>query len=949
MKLKVDINASPISSATAGIEFGSQFFWKDTVNLQIDFLDVDVAPTWAGTATIKVNLTDDENYPLIDTQTLAWNGTTAEGLVALNDFRIDTYLDGVEQLPCILEVQVQNNTEKQTVVKQQFQLLNTFMEGFDVELTEPLEPDLLEVEQSYPPAAPDQVSVIKFPENILEINAIIIDGNEQYTPYEPSSVVAILTNQCRPPLDVEAAVTPAAPDLLDADVQPAAPDQISAGELPEAPDLLSLAISPTAPSQLQTGIIPAQPDQLEAETKPLAPDQLATQQVTPAAPSMLNVGIDDFAASRYSPVLHVDISQETDTLVFDEYDAATDPSPATTDYDFKIDNLVGVCDGEALNDGHGHLWRLRGYYKKSTGHTHRDYATNLLGDAYYMVYPIKTDFSTWPDDTTNVGYTAVDQDWTQHVPFSEVPAFCYADGEWQVCRYNVVSNEYKNFAYNIHDDTCPTGAVTPPEDWTPVNDTKYPSEIPYADFTFGTLTQDLRPQSLTNYGNQAYQLTQTDYYKRGVLGLYKINNLNTLTVGNENIEMNPSLPATTMKLSYETDNPFEVEGTSTVDSTFGEVEMVFAMKTRIGASSIQDHMFIGNGSGPHNENSRFTAHIPWVRQSGEIDDAMVGHYFFDAGNGSTQRVAGLGDDDYTDAIIVSLTSSVTNDLIQLRVNGRLIQEKTGAIPINIGDTLKLPAAFDPQNVHIGEILCFRNIIGESRVERVEGYFGHKWDVARLFPDEHPWRWIKPYNADDLISDNYFPSPVSYRLAIEDLNDDGDYEAGFATRTISNNLIDLQKTDFDTWAYNNQLGYLSDGHFAPADLRTGDILYFGADYNETITTDVFDSIYSSRTIQDNMPTWAVNAGTYLRVVGFLYLSTNSSLKTHVKLEFADARGMEIYAQKFGNGNEDIPRDMIDLGAVLKVQYTGSYPSAFSNIKVVAPIASYDGTQTQSWLT
>jgi hypothetical protein len=964
MKIIVDTNADPFAAAATGIEIGTDLYLNDITNLRISYVEPTEPITWLGTGVVKARLCTEANEELTNTQAMQWVGNESQVLLDLTDPRLDAFLGDANQVQVILELQVEYDGHRRTLVRQGISFFKTFMASFTVELTLPAEPDQVEV--GHTPEEPSNLSVIKFPEQVLEIQAIIIDGNEQYTPYEPSNVTAINLFTVRPPEDVQAFATPAAPSNLIAGKFPSQPDQLTTGIIPEQIDLLVVEVTPAAPSNLTSNYLPEEPDQVAALAKPLAPDLVSTEQLTPATPSMLNVGIDDFQAARFTPVLHVDMSTETDTLVFDEYDAANDPDPATTDYDFKIDNLVGICDGLDLDEHHLNLYRLRGYYRKTSGHTHRDFANNLLGDAYFMIYPIKTDFSTWTETTTLTGHTEIDKDWTQIIPFHEVPGFCYADGEWRLCRYNVVSNQFKNFQYDVTEENCSANLAH----WTPTTDTKYPSEIPYADFTHGVVTEDLRPAALTNHGNPNYQLVQTDWYKRGVAGLYRINGLNTLSVGNENIEETPGLPATRMKLSYETNNPFETGAGSNEYSTFGEVEMVFAMKLRRNAGSISDHMFIGNGNGDLNTSARFTAHIPWGRTADPSGDGdLVGSYYFDAGNGNANRVSGLGDDQYNDTVIVSLTSSVANDLIQLRVNGRLLQEKTGAIPINIGDTLKIPAAFDPQNVHIGEILFFRNILGVSRIEKVEGYLGHKWDVARLYPESHPWRYIKPFNADDHVPDpfvSYFPNEMTVGGLWYDKNYDstvGEDPERFSTWEITNDFETITKAEMDSWPFrepikfpSNYPNYAEVDGVIPSSLRVGDILYFPENKTALFPCDQYycttpgqTGILGQGTCDSQFTEAVIPGGTYMRIKALANASTNNGTPyLALEMEYGDgARTRVDDTTEYTGAYPQIPNTdnficgVAPTGAVLR-----SYPSSgvtpdpdLAGVLVVSPDARY----------
>ena len=942
MKITVDTNADPFAAAATGIEIGTNLYLNDITNLRLSFVEQDEPISWLGTGVLKARLCSEANAELTNIQTMQWVGNESHILLDLTDPRLDSFLGDANQVQVILEVQVEYDGYRRTLVRQGIPFFKTFMENFTVELTLPDEPD--QVQAGRPPLEPSNLSIIKFPEKVLEIQAIIIDGNEQYTPYEPSNVTAINTFTVRPPEDVEAFATPATPSNLEADKFPTAPDQLTTGIIPEPVDLLVVNVSPAAPSNLTSNYLPEEPDQVEALAKPLAPDLVSTEQLTPANPSNLNVGIDDFQAVRFTPVLHVDMSTESDTLVFDEYDAANDPDPATNDYDFKIDNLVGACDGQDLGEQHNHLWRLRGYYRKTSGHTHRDFNNNVVGDAYFMIYPIKTDFSTWSETTTDTGYTSIDQDWTQHIPFDEVPGFCYVDGTWKLCRYNVVTNQYKNFQYNASEADCSALLL----DWTPTADTKYPSEIPYAGFTHGLVTEDLRPASLTNHGDQRYQLTQSDWYKRGVTGLYEINGLNTLSVGQQNLKTLPTDPDEFMRLSYVTNNPFETGAGSTLDSTFGEVEMVFVIKARLNADSISDSLFRGNGP-----NGRFIAHTPWRRVSDETGEIETGQYYFYAG-ATDKRVDGIGDDYWEDTTIVTISSSVTNDLIQLRVNGRLLGEMQGAIPMNIGTLLEIPRATDPQNVHIGEILLFRNIIGESRRQEVEGYLGHKWDVARLFPEDHPWRHIKPFNADDHVPDqflSYFPNQFTTGGLWYDKNYNspaGEDPDRFSTWEITNDFEIITKAEMDAWPFRKQVGFPSSGGVLWELLRVGDILYFenekrvlfpcGQYYCSTPGEGDGIANYSCDT---QFTEAVIPADTYMRISK---IGVAAALGTYFELEYGDGARTRVNDKTENTSSypqipntSDFICGVAEMGAVLVEDIPEQ--DDFGGVKLVSPDARY----------
>lgn len=96
----------------------------------------------------------------------------------------------------------------------------------------------------------------------------------------------------------------------------------------------------------------------------------------------------------------------------------------------------------------------------------------------------------------------------------------------------------------------------------------------------------------------------------------------------------------------------------------------------------------------------------------------------------------------------------------MTVNGN-VAEKTGAIYIDVGNSFAVPANPMPQDVLIGEMIMFRNTIGVDRAKEVEGYLAHKWGINGSLPETHPWKYIKPYNADDLLDDYTYPIRPSH--------------------------------------------------------------------------------------------------------------------------------------------------------------------------------------------
>jgi hypothetical protein len=837
MKLLIDINEDPVRSASNQGKLFNELYWKDTVDLQIAFTDEGNEPSWVGTGTLTIKLTDDENNDLTDTEVMQWTDTEVRHYLELSDTRLDVYLDGETSMPVNMVIRFDDGNFRQTLTKQTFFFYNTFVGAFTITLTLPAEPDLLEVSEEHEPNAPDQLVVAKFPKPVLEIDALIIDGTEEYTPYEPSNVIALNLFVCRPPQQVEADTTPLAPDQLALDRSPLEPDQLDSDRSPLEPDQLATAISPLAPS-------------------------LVTSSASPFAPQNLVVGIDDFAVSRFSPVVHMDATQEASDISFDT-------QITVTNYDFKLENSTNP-------DNSADAPELDGYWKYT--------GTNQ----YTRIRPL--DKNTWDYNFYNEDLWVIEK----------------VGSTWTVRRFDRLTNTYLNNSQTI------AGGSASGCDFAENSPTQtIPDTVPWADFTQGAITSDLHLQSVTNYGDTNYSLENTNYWQQPEGG-YRINGNNAIYFGGTShainrysitnpwnyepiknlsqtdlgatgtsITSNNTLPSDLyLKTPYvgwgtliggitkyyevvsfysnltngqeglwaqthatspntlsslndgvyvagdsypsgegpfgvfyyylnrtnqagdpqtrhylraidnndsswtnwlnlgkqgnpptsghqiriwDTDGHDSATGLNVTErkiycgETWGiedqwglltnhydEFEIFFVLDPVQGGAG---HLFKPTGQ-TNSDTNRFLAHTPWSNNN----------YYFYAGH--NVKVVSANISNPQDPAVFHCSSSRKLDKYRISVNG-IENEKTDAIYMDAGTEFAIPAIPTPQDILIGEMIFFRNTIGVDRAREVEGYLAHKWGINSSLPDTHPWKYIKPYNADDLLGDYTYPIRPSH--------------------------------------------------------------------------------------------------------------------------------------------------------------------------------------------
>ena len=158
------------------------------------------------------------------------------------------------------------------------------------------------------------------------------------------------------------------------------------------------------------------------------------------------------------------------------------------------------------------------------------------------------------------------------------------------------------------------------------------------------------------------------------------------------------------------------------------------------------HAFVNQG-GQH----AFTAHLPWNQ------DQLI----FDAGRSTPARVSGgLGSLPVDEFHIVTLVASATRGKVQAFVNGTFIMENNYHEPITMTKLLLGGWGTKPygQSMLVGELICFKNVLGFDRQQKVEGYLAHKWGVSQKLNSAHPFRFKNPINFGEFIELERFPRP-----------------------------------------------------------------------------------------------------------------------------------------------------------------------------------------------
>ena len=167
------------------------------------------------------------------------------------------------------------------------------------------------------------------------------------------------------------------------------------------------------------------------------------------------------------------------------------------------------------------------------------------------------------------------------------------------------------------------------------------------------------------------------------------------------------------------------------DDIIEEAELFFVLKSQ---SQERSNLFLSGGSWDANE--RFLAHTPWD----------TGHIVFDCGIRDT-RVTSQNEYVFEDGeiIILGLTTSKTENLIQMTINGKIVDSVFAyGGTCKIGSNFKLNSTNNTgQNVIMGEALMFSNNIGLDNRRKIEGYLSHKWNIP--LHNSHPYADIAPTN------------------------------------------------------------------------------------------------------------------------------------------------------------------------------------------------------------
>jgi hypothetical protein len=172
------------------------------------------------------------------------------------------------------------------------------------------------------------------------------------------------------------------------------------------------------------------------------------------------------------------------------------------------------------------------------------------------------------------------------------------------------------------------------------------------------------------------------------------------------------------------------------------------------------HLFV-NGDLEGQEDQRFTAHAPWG------DD----RFYFDAGRVVPSVTARVASSPYSWVYntrnILHLKCSTRDDVNEIFLNGTQIGTKSAVAEKIFMSNLKFGGwGRSPygQSMYVHEVLFFRNKLTSNQRQKVEGYLAHKWGITNLLPSGHPYELTAPSNLTDLRPLDPFPRPVDLAIA-----------------------------------------------------------------------------------------------------------------------------------------------------------------------------------------
>jgi len=757
----------------------------DVVPLKLAFFEGNNAPEWQGQASVKINLFDTSYNPLLAEQTATWQAN-GEAYATLNTYTqaASDYLDEEAVKNTILEIKIEHNGEARTVVQQGFALYNSFMTLINVELTLPDAPSEIESSQGFAPAAPDQVASLKKPIEPRFLRALLqADYDAGIEPFPPNDVQAENLFNTRTPSDFIVGILPIEPDQLAFDVGAQGnPDQLDAQRSPEEPD--QVQTNPEAPSLFNAEIINWQVSRYSP-----------TLHIDADAEPVQALGWEE-NATGYNDLLLTDHAGSNEGYYV--YDSTYSAWVLKRSNDLLADKDVNELSDIAWfaeNPSNSSEWQY--FSQPRTPSQQPDFGTwaatttwtKAAGETEPLSYPNGT-FAIGrftPDDletltnqaTTTSTVTAKENfNWLYRgrtgysINGKNAIRFSNPDG------YTVEPTPFLDTSLNYEVETI---TETDPTEWeapawssieytrlmVKIDDSTYPNASGYYELTnFGAnFSPIVNPRA---FWVQKYDLnfqSKTDH-EIGVSSADNTTNpitppLLTLWQGKVNTgtklrevatALQPSSFTKAQRLDYVIYNSSRIQSATWLEHTergydrfTGDADVenleemhIFAVLKPIVEpdSTASTRGFLYNLSGL-GTNGRHLLHAPW----------SDGRIYADFGRNETNyRIYTDQLVNSTDPFMFTAYNSEQEGKKAINFNGsEEISVNTSTFTNIKGNFSLMASGNESQKTDLGEILLFRNVLSESRRQKIEGYLAHKWGLTANLPASHPYKALHPSN------------------------------------------------------------------------------------------------------------------------------------------------------------------------------------------------------------
>jgi hypothetical protein len=788
------------------IQFPSLFL-DDVFELKVQFVAEDSLPVWHDDLSAIVSF----KIGTIETPISTKFDATKQGdfYVFDVDFRgvnPTAFVSGKDSANALAEIQVQYGGKIRTLLQKNFSFKNTFLDAENVVVVAPNNPpSLIEVELLTAPLAPSNVTPDKIPNapSVLVLTfkptepLLVRVTNLSVEPNAPSLFDAI--EKIDPPLAPSNVLRKlvGAPDIVES-VEASLVDPLSIIEEPTQLEV-KLLTRPIAPSWRENFlVVPNTYDEKSAEylTLEITEGTLSSRRGTHATSEevpFVNIG-NGFATATGFRLSNDGLpiyERELDNEIFVAEDGVFRTSELMTSrVVYQAQNIQGIFplfESEEIanlaNQRGGatqktidsvDYWMPSGEEGKSNFNGTYEGDTSV-GDIIETTMVLKYDFSGYYE--VDVEGTMVEQTGTtfnfQHsrlfpTPQQEERLGLSDYGGAQIAYYNEeVQRDFINASFNILPATLPESGVVPNEDRVPLSPTKIevatsapdaPSLIEVVAPDFDVMrynpsvwvdasreTSELPLDSLKNYGIFGANFVKNHRGEKTQVALQRLNGLRIYDFENG-------------KKSYRIRNPFNepTMGSQFVKDpdipTAGEIEMFFVVR-----SYQSNNAHLVNATGQLSD--RMIVHAPHNQQ--------MAHHQVEVYDGSTTTNQGAHTQNDEFEIdqwhILATRFSKREGGLKLFVDGVLLDTKPAVGSVAFTEMLMGGWGNEVygQHCHIAEVLFFKNKIGDTARQKVEGYLAKKWGLRNVLPASHPYKEDSPDNQGEVIEYERFLTPPRF--------------------------------------------------------------------------------------------------------------------------------------------------------------------------------------------